>query len=186
MTTTHGSLLEQLRRPGEQAAWERFVQLYTPLLQMWARRLGLAEADAADLVQDVLTVLVEKLPAFRYDPAKRFRGWLWTIFIHKARDRHRALPWESLDPPERADATVSDPAEELAEREYRGYLVRRALELIQAEFQPTTWQAFWQCITTEQSAAEVATYLGLSVDAVYQAKSRVLRRLRQDLDGLLD
>ena len=85
MHTTPGSLLEQLRRPGEQAAWERFVQLYTPLLCHWARRFGLQGSDAADLVQDVFAVLVEKIPEFQYDPAQRFRGWLWTIAANKCR-----------------------------------------------------------------------------------------------------
>jgi len=79
MHTTPASLLQLLRQPGEQAAWERFVQIYTPLLCHWAHRLGLHGADADDLVQDVFTVLVDRLPLFRYDPKNRFRGWLWTM-----------------------------------------------------------------------------------------------------------
>ena len=74
MNTTRISLLERLQQPAEQAAWERFVQLYTPLLCQWVRRLGLHGADEADLVQDIFTVLVQKLPEFRYDPHQRFRG----------------------------------------------------------------------------------------------------------------
>ena len=74
----------------------------------------------------------------------------------------------------------------LGEVEYREYLVRRALELMQREFQPATWKAFWECVTADRPAAEVAAELGLTVAAVYAAKSRVLRRLRQDLEGLLD
>jgi RNA polymerase sigma-70 factor (ECF subfamily) len=186
MTTTHGSLLEQLRGPRDQAAWERFVRLYTPLLHFWARRLNLTDADAADVVQDVFTVLVEKLPEFRYDPRKRFRGWLWTILVNKARDRRRLVLAGALGAAASPESAEPDPAEAMAEHEYRGYLVRRALELMRAEFQPKTWQAFWESVTTDKSAAEIAAKLGLSLDAVYQAKSRVLRRLRQDLDGMLD
>jgi RNA polymerase sigma-70 factor (ECF subfamily) len=86
MTTTPGSLLERLRRPGDLDAWEHFVRLYTPLLHSWARhKLGLNVPDAADLVQDVFTVLVQLLPEFRYDPHKRFRGWLWTVTLNAAR-----------------------------------------------------------------------------------------------------
>jgi len=184
MTTTHGSLLELLRRPSDQAAWEHFVRLYTPLLQLWARRLQFADADAADLVQDVFTVLVEKLPEFRYDPHKRFRGWLWTILANKARDRRRLVVAGALA--DDAFPASIDPAEDFAEHEYRGYLVRRAMELMRAEFEPKTWQAFWECVTTDQSAGQIAAKLGLTLDAVYQAKSRILRRLRQNLDGLLD
>ncbi len=187
MTTTPGSLLEQLRRPGDQAAWDRFVHLYTPLMNFWAqRKLGLHDADAADLVQDVFVVLVQQLPAFRYDPRKRFRAWLWTILINKARERGRRLRPDQLGDHDLAELACADPVAELAEREYRDLLVRRALELIQAEFQPTTWQAFWECVMARKTTAEVAAQLGLSADAVYKARSRVLRRLRQDLDGLLD
>src|SRR5947207_11749136 len=75
MHTTSLSLLERLRWPEEQETnWRRFVQLYTPLLYHWARRLGLSAEDAADLVQDVPTRLVAQLPQFTYDPGKRFRG----------------------------------------------------------------------------------------------------------------
>jgi RNA polymerase sigma-70 factor (ECF subfamily) len=177
-----------LRQPDEQAAWERFVQLYTPLLYQWARRLGLQGQDAADLLQDVFTVLVRKLPDFHYDPDKRFRGWLWTVTVNKARERRRRQPAPALQ----AAADVLDelPARDdpdaVDEVEYREYLVRRALDLMRAEFQPATWKAFWECVTAERPAAEVAAELGLSIDSVYAAKSRVLRRLRRELEGLLD
>ncbi len=184
MTSTPGSLLEKLRRSGEQAAWERFVKLYTPLLHFWARKLGLADADADDVVQDVFTVLVEKLPQFHYDPQKRFRAWLWTILVNKVRQRERrpTLPLEQTA----AEPATVDPVAELAELEYRDYLVGRALQLMQGEFRPAIWEAFWLATTTKQSAAEVAGQLGISVAAVYNAKYRVLQRLRQELDGLLD
>jgi RNA polymerase sigma-70 factor (ECF subfamily) len=111
---------------------------------------------------------------------------LWTILVNKARDRRRLVVAGSLAAEASPISFEPDPADVLAEHEYRGYLVRRALELMRAEFQPATWQAFWDSVTTDQSAAEIAAKLGLSLDAVYQSKSRVLRRLRQDLDGLLD
>ena len=184
MTRTPVSLLDKLCRHSDPAAWEHFVQLYTPLLQFWARKLGLADADAADLVQDVFTILVEKLPDFRYDPEKRFRGWLWTILVNQVRARQRRprLPIE----PATAEPATSDPLAELAEQEYRDYLVGRALELIRSEFRTPVWEAFWLATTTTQAAADIAAQLGVSVSAVYNAKYRVLQRLRQDLDGLLD
>jgi RNA polymerase sigma-70 factor (ECF subfamily) len=89
MNTTPVSLLERLRHPDQPAAWERFVELYTPLLCHWARRLGLRGPDGADFVQDVFTVLVQKLPEFRYDPGKRFRGWLWTVTVNTWREPGR-------------------------------------------------------------------------------------------------
>src|SRR5262249_2182105 len=74
MHTTPVSLLERVRRLGEQQAWERFVDMYTPLLYHWACRMGMQQSDAADLVQEVFTVLVAKLPEFVYDRQKSFRG----------------------------------------------------------------------------------------------------------------
>src|SRR4051812_17750364 len=89
MHTTSASLLERLRLPNEQEAWSRFVNLYSPLFFLWARHLGLQDSDAADLVQDVLTTLVQKLPCFEYDHGKGFRGYLRTIVLNKWRDRQR-------------------------------------------------------------------------------------------------
>src|SRR5438128_1371907 len=89
MDTTPPSLLERLRRPNEERAWDQFVNLYTPLLYRWARARGLQEADAGDLVQDVLVLLVRRLPEFRYDPGKSFRAWLHTITLNCWRDRQR-------------------------------------------------------------------------------------------------
>jgi RNA polymerase sigma-70 factor (ECF subfamily) len=188
MHTTSASLLERLRRPEETEAWPRFVRLYTPLLFYWARRTGLTQDDASDLVQDVLTLLVQKLPEFRYEAGKSFRGWLRTLTLNKWRERARRkdLPRagsDEADLPAIADPTQADPFEEA---EYRKELVRRALQIMQAEFEPKTWQACWESVVSGRGTAEVAAELGVSIDVVYGAKSRVLRRLRQELDGLLD
>jgi RNA polymerase sigma-70 factor, ECF subfamily len=86
MFTTSGSLPEQLRRPDQEAAWARFVKLYTPLLCTWGRRLGVPRQEALDLVQDVLTVLVQKLPTFSHDRGKSFHAWLHTLTRNKLRD----------------------------------------------------------------------------------------------------
>jgi RNA polymerase sigma-70 factor (ECF subfamily) len=188
MNTTRVSLLERIRQSADQVAWERFVKLYTPLLCHWARRLGSHDQDADDLVQEVFAVLVHKLPDFRYDTGKRFRGWLWTVLANKVRAKHRrklaAAP--ALGDGALEEVAAPDEADVVSEAEYRQYLTRRALELMREEFQPTTWRAFWECVVADRPSAEVAAELGLSVNAVYAAKSRVLRRLRQELAGLLD
>jgi RNA polymerase sigma-70 factor (ECF subfamily) len=184
MHTTPPSLLEQLRRPGDQAAWRRFVDLYTPLLFYWARRIGLREPDAADLVQEVFALLLRKLPEFTYDRNQGFRGWLRTVLLNKWRELRRRRP-----PPAIADGTLPEGTEEdavaaLAEEEFQQHLTVRALELMRAEFQPATWKACWEHAVAGRPAAEVAAELGLSVNAVYLATSRVLRRLRQELSDL--
>lgn len=188
MNTTSISLLERLHRPEETEAWPRFVRLYTPLLFYWARRAGLKQDDAADLVQEVLTVLVQKLPAFNYEPSKSFRRWLHTITLNKWRERGRrkTLPRSGADDPGVSDVAALSEEEPFDEVEYRQQLVRRALQIMQAEFEPTTWKACWESVVSARPAAEVAAELGVSVDVVYGAKSRVLRRLRQELAGLLD
>lgn len=182
MHTTPPSLLEQLRRPGDQLAWQRFVDLYTPLLFYWARRVGLQDSDAADLVQEVFALLVRELPKFTYDQNKGFRNWLRTVLLNKWREigRRHALPTASAVP-ERA---VPDEIAALAEEEFRRHLAVRALELMKDEFRPATWKACWEYIVVGRPAAEVAAELGMSVNAVYLAAGRVLRRLRQELAGL--
>jgi RNA polymerase sigma-70 factor (ECF subfamily) len=188
MESTSLSLLQRLRQPGQADAWERFARLYTPLLVAWSRRprYGLQPADADDLVQDILADLFRKLPQFQYDPERGFRGWLRGVFHHKWVDRCRCAGrvlsggGESLS--ELASPTAIDPAAV----EEQQLLLRRALELMQKEFEPTTWQACWQRVAEGLPAAEVAAALGMTENAVHVAKSRVLRRLRQEMAGLID
>ncbi|MBI3469014.1 MAG: sigma-70 family RNA polymerase sigma factor [Planctomycetes bacterium] len=188
MNTTPISLLERLRQPNPEEAWARFVELYTPLIYRWARRIGLQHADAADLVQDVFTVLVQKMPTFEYDKSKSFRSWLRTVTFNTWRERHRrkTLPMAGTDGPSVSDVASPEDPEGFWEEEYRQQLIGRAIGLMQAEFQPTTWKAFWEYVARGRPPAEVAAELGISRRAVYIAKSRVLRRLRQELAGLMD
>jgi RNA polymerase sigma-70 factor, ECF subfamily len=188
MDTTSVSLLERLREPAQQEAWGRFVDLYTPLIYYWARRVGSSPEEAADLVQDVLTLLVQKLPEFRYDPEKSFRGWLRTLTLNKWREnrRRRGVAVAVASDGELAAVVSPDADDAFWQVEYRQHLVNRALKLMQAEFQDNTWKACWECVIAGKPAADVARELGLSVAAVYAAKSRVLRRLREELAGLLD
>jgi RNA polymerase sigma-70 factor (ECF subfamily) len=185
MSTTSISLLARLRHPGDEQAWRRFVALYTPLLYHWAKTSGLRGGDAEDLVQDVFTVLIGKLPQFEYDRGQSFRGWLRTIAVNRCRDRFRRRQHQPrLVGAEQFDGESPDGIPWLAEAEYRSQLVARALELMRREFEEPTWRACFECTVNDRPAADVARELGLSVNAVYVAKSRVLRRLRQELDGL--
>jgi RNA polymerase sigma-70 factor (ECF subfamily) len=177
----------RLRDAPEREAWERFVEMYTPMFFAWTKRLRLNDHEAADLVQDLFTVLVEQLPNFVYDRDKSFRAWLKTILMNRWRNHLRRRPAENtiqknLDELPAAD----DEMPELEEQEYRQYLVRRALALMKAEFKAVTWKACWEFVVRERRADEVASELGITVNAVYLAKSRVLRRLRMELAGLLD
>lgn len=189
MNTTSLTLLERLARGTDQAAWGRFVELYTPLLLAWCQRLGLSDSDSADLMQTVFVTLYEKLPQFRYDPNRSFRAWLKTVMLNawrnQARKQRAGTPGAqgALDPDSIPD---TDPRLQLDEAEYRAHLVRRALTLIQASFEPATARACWEFVVQGRPAQEVADELGLSVNAVYLAKSRVLRHLRHELQWLID
>jgi RNA polymerase sigma-70 factor (ECF subfamily) len=184
-------LLQQFRDPlafSPEDTWCRFVKLYTPLLVLWAKRAGATEQEVPDLVQDVFLVLARELPSFEYDPARRFRSWLWTVLHNKWRDSFRRKDHQPLGADEGELDTLVHPdhAEGLAEEEYRAYLYARALELMRAELPAGQWETWRGYIVEGRPAADVARELGLSVNQVYLAKSRILRRLRAELEGLLD
>jgi RNA polymerase sigma-70 factor (ECF subfamily) len=184
MLSTPASLLERLREPHDAEAWERFVRLYSPLLVYWAKKFRLGDEDAADFVQDIFALLLEALPRFQYDPARRFRGWLWTVACNKYRERLRHKAPCPLQDGE--DLVARPSSEDPDEQEYRQYISRRALELMQRQFQPNTWKACWETVVNGRDVAEVAGELGMTARAVYVARCRVLRRLRQELAGLFE
>jgi RNA polymerase sigma-70 factor (ECF subfamily) len=188
MDTTPVSLLERVCKHGDQEAWGRFVRLYSPLIFNWGRRCGLQAADAADLTQDVFTTLFRKLPEFTYERHKSFRAWLRTVTLNHWRDRRRRTatrPLPGNDEP-LAGLETADEVQALAEDDYRRHPVSRALQIMRADFETATWQAFWRHAVLGESAADVAAQLDSTVVAVYSARSRVLNRLRQELHGLLD
>lgn len=184
MDSTPVSLLERLRQPNQPLAWARLVELYTPPLMHWAVKKGIRHEDAADLVQDVFVTLVQKLPQFTYDRQRTFGGWLLKIRRNKWCDRlrRRGVP---VDVEQDVRAVVAEP-EPAWEAEYRQHLVRRALELMQREFEVSTWRACWEVVVEGRKPSDVAAELGISVNAVYVARWRVLARLRRELAGLVD
>jgi RNA polymerase sigma-70 factor, ECF subfamily len=188
MDTTPVSLLERLRRPEDQDAWSRLVALATPFLFDAARRFGLQDADAADVLQDMFSLLTRKLPTFRYDPERSFRSWLRTVLLNLCRDRRRrqasavATPADGPLP----DVAVPDPIELFADEEYRKALAVRALRLMQTEFPEVTWRACWEQVVNDRPAADVARELGITLNMAYLARSRVLARLRLEIAGLMD
>ncbi len=191
---TSVTLLQLLRQGGRPEAWTRFVKLYAPLLLFWARKLELQDSDAADLVQDVLTAVVTRMPSFEYDREQSFRRWLRTILLNRWRDRQRRRAAVGMLTGASGILTAarSDQPDEVAEfldadeAEYRQRLVSRAMQLIEPEFQPATWRAFWEHGAHGRPADDVARELGVTVGAVYAAKFRVLARLRQELQGFVE
>jgi RNA polymerase sigma-70 factor (ECF subfamily) len=185
------TLLERVRarRP---ESWQRLVDLYGPVVYRWCRRLGVSRADAPDVVQQVFTAVIVDVGRFRRDrPGDSFGAWLRTVTRHRVCDYFRLRQGHpSADGGTEAYQRllrIAEAEEESAPMppvESEGQFFRRLLELVRAEFESRTWDAFWQIVVDGQPPAEVAAALNMSLPAIYKAKSRVLRRLRQELDGL--
>lgn len=187
MQTTSVTLLEQLRQPGQEAAWARFTALYLPLLRSWAERCGLRPADAADLVQEVFAILVPKMADFRYDRDGSFRAWLRTVTMNKLRDwKRQAARRNQVALDEVAEPAIEDAIHDFWEDEYRRQLLQNAIALIRQDFEPKTWAACWEFMNGQQPASIIAAKHGISENSVYVAKSRVIARLREELTGLLE
>jgi RNA polymerase sigma-70 factor, ECF subfamily len=191
---TSRSLLTRASNGSDQEAWRRLTELYQPLIGRWVRPHVAQRADADDVVQEVLTALVRELPRFEHNQRPgAFRAWLRTITVFRLR-RY----WEKRDGRPAANggpracealAQLADPSSELSrswDEEHDRYITTTLLASIRLEFQPATWRAFERQVRDGYPAADVAEELGLSVNAVLIAKSRVLKRLREKAVGLVD
>lgn len=141
MTTTPVSLLERLKFPTDQLAWSRFVDLYSPLIYSWAHQVGLHPNDAADLVQDVFMLLVQKMPEFAYEKNGSFRAWLKTVTLNKWRDNCRKTAARREGGGPVPEVATTNESEVFWEVEYRQHLIAQALKVMQNDFEPKTGQA---------------------------------------------
>jgi RNA polymerase sigma-70 factor (ECF subfamily) len=190
MPETSRSLLDRLQSQPDDATWTRLVDVYTPVIRHWLDTQGLASSDADDLTQEILMVVVRELPVFHHTGRRgAFRNWLRTISVHRLRDfwrSRRAAPVQAHDAV--LDGLEDPSSQESAkwDQEHDRFVAKRLLELIEPEFSPVTWTAFRRQFVDGKKAAEIAAELGVSTNAVLIAKSRVLRRLRQEAAGLID
>ena len=194
MNTTSESLLFRLQYHAQedavaldQSAWETFVGLYTPLMFYWARKAGLRQADAADLVQDVLAIVFRRLPDFKYDRQGSFRGWLRTITLNQVRDRKRkkALPIAYASQSQIAESVSVPQAESIWDLDYGRMLLKQAMDQMECDFEPLTWQALLSVMKEDLSVNQAAEKFEVSPWTIYSARSRLIRRLREQLEGML-
>jgi RNA polymerase sigma-70 factor, ECF subfamily len=187
------SLLERARA-NDATAWQRVMELYRPLVLHWCARQGVRAEDAEDVAQEVFSAAALALASFHRDrPGDTFRGWLHGItrnqaLMHFRRNRGEPcaeggsaarLELENLPDPVAGPQDAEDEAAAVSR------LYRRALEYVRGEFTERLWQAFWRTAIDERTPADVGAELGMTPAAVRQAKSRVLRRLKQELGEVL-
>ena len=189
MEDTSASLLTGLRK-ADPEAWQRLLNVYGPLVYHWCQRTGLNASDSADVMQNVFMAVSRSIAGFeKRRESDSFRGWLWTVTRNKVRDfcRKRARDVEAvggtnawLQLAEVSEGLSDDSLSITNPREISGVL-HRALEQVRSEFEERTWTAFWRAAVDGEPTSEIAASMDISANGVRQAKSRVLRRLRQEL-----
>jgi RNA polymerase sigma-70 factor (ECF subfamily) len=185
---TPETLLEGVQKD-DPAKWSRMVCLYTPLVLWWCHRRGLCHDAAEDVLQEVFTTVWGKVKGFQKDGQPgAFRRWLFTITRYKLlrkwqQEQYKPRLVGGPRPDEYPDPTPPYDSSDEDDATAQRLVVRRAWELIRGEFEPRTWDAAWQVIVEGRSPQDVATAAGLTVGAVYTYKSRVLKRLREDLEA---
>jgi RNA polymerase sigma-70 factor, ECF subfamily len=186
--STHVSLLGRLRDTTDSTAWELFVRIYGSAMYHFCRRRGLQDSDAVDLVQEALAQVMVSIRNFQYDPVRgRFRDWLGAVIRSKLARHWRTTArtenlTESVDPDQIPTSGV-DPE---WTNELNNHLLHTALDSIRSSFDPTNWKAFERTWIYSDSAVEVAASLGIPVAQVYVAKSRIAKRLADELHQLSD
>jgi RNA polymerase sigma factor (sigma-70 family) len=194
MAETSVSLLERLRQQPDSPEWQRLVDIYAPLVHTWLRRQEVPAADIDDLVQDVLSVVVRELRAFEHNQRPgAFHAWLRAITVNRLRGywrlRHRpdratgdSAAARQLDQLEDPNSGLS----QLWDQEHDRHVMTRLLEIVAKDVSVSTWQAFRGVVLEGKSEETVAAELGVSLNAVFIGKSRVLSRLRREAKGLLE
>lgn len=196
--STSRSLLIRLRDEDDDA-WTRMVDLYTPLVCYWCRRLNLPEQDLPDVLQEIFRAVATNIGRFHKDrPGDTFRGWLRTISRSKVMDSFRRQGKEAQATggtdaqmkfarlPDTPAAEEPDEEETPDEDSEKHLLFQQALQIIQSDFQERTWQAFWKVAVEGRPVKDVADELGMKPGTVRVARCRVLARLRNEFGEHLE
>jgi RNA polymerase sigma factor (sigma-70 family) len=199
---TRASLLQRLKDLGDQASWNQFYELYHALIFSVARRAGLSESEAAEVVQDTLLCVAKKMPGFSYEPGKdSFKGWLLTVTRWRIRDQLAKRPGQPTRDPRAASSAqvdqdtrtatverVPDPTgpdlEFIWAQEWETQLLQTALARIKRQVHPQHYQIYHLHVVLGQSAREVARALGVNTAQIYLAKHRVGNLLKKEAKKL--
>ncbi len=189
MPETPASLLNRLREAApDGSAWRQFDAIYRPLLTGWLRRYSLQPHDSDDVVQEILQAVAGELPHFHYNATRgHFRDWLRQVMVNRLREFWRARKRDRVCV-EPLLEELQDPGSDLSQRwdrEHDQHVLKVLLAQLEPDFAPLTWQAFQRLLAGEEPKA-VAAVLGLSVNAVFLAKSHILKRLREAATDMTD
>jgi RNA polymerase sigma-70 factor (ECF subfamily) len=183
---TRASLLTRVRNPADQAAWQEFVEIYRPVILRLARQKGMQEADAEDVVQDVLVAVARAIERRAHDRQRaKFRTWLQRVAhnaILNALTRgkpDRGSGDSALQAVLNGHASHAGPDSDLLRLEYRREVFRWAVRQVRKEFQQSTWEAFWHTAVEGRAVEAVAVELGKNPGAIYAARSRIMRRIQE-------
>lgn len=192
MNPTSISLLDRLKGARPDATdWTRLQEVYLPLIRRWLGRVPGLGDEASDLAQEVFLIVSRELPRFDRQREGSFRAWLRGITVNRVRShwrRRRRGPVVGFDRSDDFLAQLADPGSELArewDRDHDQQVIQKLLAVVQPDFSPVTWKAFHRFALDGQPAARVAEELGMTENAVVQAKSRVLRRMRAEAGDFL-
>jgi len=184
--STPVSLLERLRNPDDSEARERFALYCQKPVMIFARKLGVERDEIPDFVQDTFLLIFKSIPKFRYDPSRRFRGWLFTLMLNLKRQWHRKDSRRNEELVANPESLVDGEQASVDQAEFDHFVINQAFRLMKTDFEETTWQACYEVVCNEKSVDEVAKTFGMTKNAVYKARQNVLRRLREELSGILD
>lgn len=190
---TSVSLLERIRGSGESADWQQLTELYTPLIRIWIRRYSASQQEAEDVMQEVLTVVVRKLPDFERSRTGSFRTWLRTITVNCLRDswkKQRLRPMVAGGSDfQQVLEQLSDPQSELSrlwDDEHDQHVLNSLLTRIRPTVPDQMWQSFFRVAMAGEAVEDVAADLGVTINSIYIARSRVMAKLRELGQGLID
>lgn len=194
MQTTSVSLLERLARAGDEADWQKLIAVYKPFIEGVIRSYPGLAAFADDVAQEVMLVLMRELPVFERQRTGSFRVWLRRITVNQLRialRKNKRQPLAASDLPQLEEqvAQLADPLSAMAKAwddEHDRAVLARVMEIVKNDFQKQTWEAFERYALRDEPAAKVAEELGMSLNSVLLAKSRILRRMREEAAGLVE
>lgn len=181
------SVLDRLRvDPDDRQAMSRLMAFCEPYFLCWAKKFLRNDHDVQDLLQELFLKMLGFVRSFDYDPGKRFRGLLFLFARNAAIEFIRQKKKDAKTGLGPLDIADEKQIPDFIDKEFQAHVVQRAMEIMRTDFEPSTWKAVEMLILEGKPATEVAKQLGTTVEAIYMAKSRVLKRLRDELGGLID